>query len=92
MTFMGSRLQAISFDDGLAAVILSLIGTVVFGGLLIAAGHPGDLAIGMFPALLTGALANAAGVRPSDNPKAVLVLCMLVMAGQQAVRTLAALG
>jgi len=92
MTFMGSRLRAISLDDGLAAVILSLMGIVVFGALLIAAGHSGDLALGMFPVLLTGALANAAGVRASDNPKAVLFLCFMTMAAQQAIRALASLG
>lgn len=72
---MGSRLQPIAVEDGASAVLLSLIGTILLGAILLAAGHPGHLALAVFPSLLAGALAHAAGIRASANPRALLVIC-----------------
>lgn len=57
--------------------MLSVAGTTVPGAILLAAGHPVPLALMAFPSLLAGALAHAAGIRASTNPKALLVVCGL---------------
>jgi hypothetical protein len=75
MQFMGSDLQPIALEDGVSAVMLSLIGTILLGAILLAAGHPGQLALTVFPSLLAGALAHAAGISASDNPRALIVVC-----------------
>jgi hypothetical protein len=75
MQFMGSRLQPIAVEDGATAVLLSLVGTILLGAILLAAGHPGQLALAVFPSLLAGALAHAAGIRVSDNPRGLLLVC-----------------
>lgn len=75
MQFMGTSLQPITVEDGLGAVLLSLIGTIALGAILLAAGHAGHLALLAFPSLLAGLLARAAGIRASANPRAMLVVC-----------------
>ncbi|MFC0679672.1 hypothetical protein ACFFGH_17680 [Lysobacter korlensis] len=92
MEFLGSRLQPISLEDGISAILFSLIGTLAVGTLLLAAGHSGQLALAALPVLLVGALAHAAGVKASDNPKAMLIVCALTFHLHQTVSSIAAIG
>lgn len=92
MEFLGSRLQPISLEDGVSAILFSLIGTLALGTLLLAAGHSGQLALGALPVLLVGALAHAAGINASDNPKAMLIVCALTFHLHQTVSSIAAIG
>lgn len=70
-------LQPITFEAGFGAIIISLLGTVLFGAFLLAAGHPGDFAQAAFPPLLVASLAHAAGLSFRTHRRAVLVLAFL---------------
>lgn len=92
MEFLGSRLQPIRIEDGVTALIVSLIGTLVLGALLLAAGHPGDAALAVMPTLLVGALAHSAGLKVRDNPGGLLLLCSVAFVMQQGIASLLAMG
>ena len=92
MQFMGSDLQPITLEDGVSAVMLSLIGTILLGAILLAAGHPGTLALMAFPSLLAGTFAHAAGIDASDNPRALLVVCGATFYLHQTLGSLLAMG
>lgn len=92
MEFLGSRLQPIRVEDGITAFLVSLIGTLALGALLLAAGHPGDAALAVMPTLLVGALAHSAGVDVQDNPRGLFVLCSVAFVMQQGIASLLAMG
>lgn len=92
MEFLGSRLQPIRVADGITALIVSLIGTIALGALLLAAGHPGDAALAVMPTLLVGALAHSAGLDLQDNPRGLLLLCSVAFVMQQGIASLLAMG
>jgi hypothetical protein len=92
MQFMGSPLQPITLEDGVSAVMLSLVGTIILGTILLTAGHPGTLALMAFPSLLAGTLAHAAGISASANPRAVLVVCGATFYLHQSLGSLLAMG
>lgn len=85
MKFMGSTLRPIDLEAGFGAVLLSLLATVLFGALLIAAGHPGEVALMAFPPFLVGFLANAAGICHRSNPRAIALLGFLAFFAHQGI-------
>lgn len=92
MEFMGSQLQPIRIEDGITALLVSLIGTLALGALLLAAGHPGDAALAVMPTLLIGSLAHLAGLDVQDNPRGMLLLCSVAFVMQQGIASLLAMG
>lgn len=92
MEFLGSQLQPIRPEAGITAFLVSLIGTLALGALLLAAGHPGDAALAVMPTLLIGALAHAAGLDVRDNPRGMLLLCSVAFVMQQGIASLFAMG
>lgn len=92
MEFLGSRLQPIRVETGIAAFIASLIATLALGALLLAAGHSGEAALAVMPTLLIGALAHSAGLDVRDNPRGMLLLCSVAFVMQQGIASLFAMG
>lgn len=92
MEFLGSQLQPIRLENGVTALIASLIGTLALGALLLAAGHPGDAALAIMPTLLIGALAHCAGLDVKDNPRGLLLLCSVAFVMQHGIASLLAMG
>lgn len=92
MEFLGSRLQPIRVEDGITALIVSLIGTLALGALLLAAGHPGEAALAVMPTLLVAALAHSAGLDAQDNPRGLLLLCAVAFVMQHGIASLFAMG
>lgn len=92
MILLGTRLSPIGLEEGLAAIIASLVGVIGLGGLLALSCHAPDAALAAFPGLLTVALAHAAGLRADRHPRRVALLAFAVVYLQQTLPGLATLG
>ncbi|WP_460833574.1 hypothetical protein [Lysobacter humi (ex Lee et al. 2017)] len=85
MNRFGYTLRPIELEAGFAAILLSLLATVLLGAFLISTGQPGDIALMAFPSLLIGCLANAAGICHRRHPGTLALLGMLTLLAYHAV-------
>lgn len=85
MKSIRSSLRPIDPEAGFAAVLFSLLATVLLGGFLISAGQPGEVALMAFPSFLVAGLANAAGICHRRHPGLLAALGVLTLFAHQGV-------